>query len=771
MTSGPPSATAPLSRLAAAAGMAVLLAVSARPAAAQETADDPRIPLVDLQREGRFDAALEETERWLTERAETAHRLGFDVLAGDLLDRAHRERDAATAFVHAIEHSPDLALYARYRAARAQEELGHPEVAAGLVATVVAARRPEAELPEAVSLLRRAVLAGGDCRLLGGLEAQRYADAERRRLLLTIADCALRLGETGRAMDLYAELMDETVTDETAREAAERVAALAGDRPPDDTARRLGQVYYQHRDFDRAIHYLGPLVASFTGPLSGDRFELAYQLVRSRFWQEHFAQAAAGFAALAARAGDPELVARALYQQARCHELTGDWAEADNTFRRVYRSDPDGRLADAALIGALRLEWRSGRQEAAAALFELLAARRQWTAIAARAGLFLAASDLVSGRADRAGHWLDVAARGGRDTDLEVAYWRGRKAELEGDLVEAARRYVRVERLDFYHPLALDARDRMARGPLAPVAQELAARQGTSASERYDAWLLLASQPEPRSHAAAELARRLARDPGSERFLTLSAVPTGDWPLWRADLDDPAEELLALGLWAPGVPALREHFPYDRPDLAFTAGWLLARGGHLPQGMAIAETLARQIPDGVPEPFWPYDLRRLLYPFAFAQTIFEQSARHHVDPYLLVAIIREESRFDARALSAASARGLTQFVQPTAETVASAVGLGDIGPHDLYRPTVSISLGAAYVARLLRELGGDEQPAVAAYNAGPAAARLWRSYCYSDEPAEYFSKISYGETRGYVRKVLGSWARYREIYGAPDGER
>ena len=128
------------------------------------------------------------------------------------------------------------------------------------------------------------------------------------------------------------------------------------------------------------------------------------------------------------------------------------------------------------------------------------------------------------------------------------------------------------------------------------------------------------------------------------------------------------------------------------------------------------------------------------------------------------AVIREESRFDRNALSPAAARGLTQLTLPTALRVAAQIDVGKISPEDLYRPEVSVALGAAYLGTLLKELQGSDFLAVAAYNAGEPQARLWRSYAYSPEMEELFSKIGFRETRSYLRRVLTSRAHYAELY-------
>lgn len=110
----------------------LLLAVVATAAAA-----DPRPQLVDLVRRAEWRPALTATEEAITADPERAQALGLDHLRGELLARLGRSRDAAEAFVHAMAASPDLAPFARFRLALAQESQGHPEVAAGLVATLL----------------------------------------------------------------------------------------------------------------------------------------------------------------------------------------------------------------------------------------------------------------------------------------------------------------------------------------------------------------------------------------------------------------------------------------------------------------------------------------------------------------------------------------------------------------------------------------------------------------------------------------------------------
>jgi soluble lytic murein transglycosylase len=469
-------------------------------------------------------------------------------------------------------------------------------------------------------------------------------------------------------------------------------------------------------------------------------------------------------------------VARALYQQGRCHELLGEWPQAAATYRRAYRAQPRGDLADAALIGALRLEWRRGQEARALELYELLTSRRSWLRVAARAGLFLAASDVVQGRGDRAAAWLDDAARDGRRAEPDLSYWRGRLAELDGSADAAVRRYLAVLRRDLYHPLARDAARRLADPRLAAAARSLGERRAAAAATAtgnasldalYEAWLLLAGEPARRAGVAHELGRRLATDPSAAPFVTPTTVGVESWPLWSAPITQPQDKLLALGILQSNTAALERHFPLTDPALALTRSLLLARAGALRDSLRVAEVMARRTPDHLPPSFFAIGLRRLLYPVPYRGLVVREATAHGVDPSLLLAIMREESRFDPRALSAASARGLTQFVHPTAEQVAARIGLAPVVPEDLYRPAIAVALGAAYLEALGLAFDGAEHAAVAAYNAGEPPARLWRQWCYSEEAAEYYTKVSYNQTRNYLAKVLSSRAHYREIYGVP----
>ncbi|MFP3940306.1 MAG: transglycosylase SLT domain-containing protein [Thermoanaerobaculia bacterium] len=769
---------------------ALLLAASAAQA-------DLRIPVVELRLAGRPEAALQATERAREEQPEAAAEAGLSYLRGRLHEELGGLEGAEEAYGEAFAEASELHPYVRYRLALGQERADHPEVAAGLVASVVT---PDAEpdlLERASALFARSIEGGGDCRILRGV-LNRPLDGRQRRLLGVVqARCAAREGRRRDAAQLLCSMLQDGHDDDPGWRAAERLAALVeaepGLREPlldegCDAELRIGLAFHQHRQFDLSIPYLErAMVRMGSGRTVADDLELdaRYSLARGYFWRRQFEVAATRFAALAPRTRDLEERARVLYQQARSLELAGDWTGADAVYRRTYLTDREGEYAGPAVLSALRLEWRSGKEAPALHLLRVLSGMPNARDYTSRAYLFLAVSDVVRGRRDRAGAWLDQAERLDRDTALEADYWRGRLEELRAGEAErpllaggepaeeaatparrAVEHYLEVLLRAPYHPLAFDALTRLRRPELATTAAALARRRAESRSteDLLAAWLVLGDAAGEGRAAGRNLVAHHAAAPATAPFFRLQRVPVERWPLWEADLEDAPDKLLALGLVEDAGPAVRRHFPPDDPDLAFTGSLLLREAGRVREAILLADAFARPAIRRVPEPVLPREVRSLLYPLPWPGRVGDAARRFEIDPHLLMAVMREESHFDPRALSSASARGLTQFVWLTARRVATTVDLEPIRPHDLYDPEVSIPLGAAYLSELQEDFGEALHSAVAAYNAGPAQARLWQSYCYSRELPEYFSKTGFAQTRAYLRKVLSSRAQYAELY-------
>ncbi|HEU5310682.1 MAG TPA: lytic transglycosylase domain-containing protein, partial [Candidatus Eisenbacteria bacterium] len=154
---------------------------------------------------------------------------------------------------------------------------------------------------------------------------------------------------------------------------------------------------------------------------------------------------------------------------------------------------------------------------------------------------------------------------------------------------------------------------------------------------------------------------------------------------------------------------------------------------------------------------------RLDYPPAYAHDVFDAARRESLDPFLVWAIMRQESAYQRLARSRAGAMGLLQLLPSTA----SALHGSSVKEDALTDPALNVRLGAKYLRALLREFK-DPRAAMAAYNAGEEPVRRW----LQERPVVddlWVELIPYRETREYVKQVYTIWRRYEALYGAGAG--
>lgn len=139
-----------------------------------------------------------------------------------------------------------------------------------------------------------------------------------------------------------------------------------------------------------------------------------------------------------------------------------------------------------------------------------------------------------------------------------------------------------------------------------------------------------------------------------------------------------------------------------------------------------------------------------------------------IDPFLVLAVVRQESSFAPDARSSAGAVGLMQLLPETGATVARQVGMPGFDATQLTDPEPALRLGAHYLQQQLKAFGGGQghlglQLALAAYNAGPHNARRWADQLPSDDDDVFVEKIPFAETRSYVKLVLRNYSIYKAL--------
>jgi soluble lytic murein transglycosylase len=153
----------------------------------------------------------------------------------------------------------------------------------------------------------------------------------------------------------------------------------------------------------------------------------------------------------------------------------------------------------------------------------------------------------------------------------------------------------------------------------------------------------------------------------------------------------------------------------------------------------------------------------LVYPVAYPDIVEEVAEEIGLDPFLILALIRQESMFQKDAVSIAGAMGLMQLLPSTAKRVAKREGIELSNHRELFHPDINIRIGAIYLKKLVEQF--QSLPvALAAYNAGEHRVRRWiASYRYRSVD-EFIEDIPFAETRNYTKKVIFNYFQYRTLY-------
>lgn len=156
---------------------------------------------------------------------------------------------------------------------------------------------------------------------------------------------------------------------------------------------------------------------------------------------------------------------------------------------------------------------------------------------------------------------------------------------------------------------------------------------------------------------------------------------------------------------------------------------------------------------------------RLLYPRHFEDHLETHAAAAGLDPFLVAALIRQESVWQPNARSRVGALGLMQVMPATGRLIARSLRVSGWSPRQLLEPATNLRFGTYYLSLSLQRYGGDLPRALAAYNAGATRTGPWATGLAATDSEVFVERISLRETRDYVRIIERNLALYRALYG------
>ena len=514
----------------------------------------------------------------------------------------------------------------------------------------------------------------------------------------------------------------------------------------------LGETFQNHRHYDRAIALLGMALHK----AYSDDLQFAHG--RSYFGAEKYAEAQAAYLRGANATKDLKQKSTFLWHAARAAQLRGDDKTAESLMTQAIAVKGKYPATMPAITQRMRTRLKQRRFAEAAGDLALLRKLAPNERAIVEGSLAYAISNPSAALAT-----LNAVPRGQLDDydDAEFAYWRGRALEKR-DPAAAVRAYLEVLRAPIGSQFASFARARLQTMNLtrelqlrdAQVRTLIAAKKFDLAKQIQTDRVLLA----PNDAQLKTLASIYRELPAYRAILELQPEAMPQFPLKDTSRD---ALLMAMGLHGEASDAVDQRWPLRPARDALTRALALNLGGASHESIFAIEVMMKSVPRDFHPALLPDVVKQLLYPRYFYNYVLEDAKRYNADPALVLAIMREESRFNPRAKSQAAARGLLQFIITTARDIGRNIGLVDVSPDDLYDPRVIIRLGAKYISELTAKFDSNRYCATAAYNAGPNQVALWKRLQPAAGDDYFLSAINFDETKHYVRKVMHSYEWYR----------
>ena len=292
--------------------------------------------------------------------------------------------------------------------------------------------------------------------------------------------------------------------------------------------------------------------------------------------------------------------------------------------------------------------------------------------------------------------------------------------------------------------------------------------RGTEAVER-----LRIVHADYRNSYYGRLAQQQLARAGDQLSTADRAVSASRQPVTATPSHPPTEAriraLLGAGLYGDALSELRyaQRAWGGNPALDATIAWAYHRQGELRRAITMMRRAYPQfLASGGHE--LPTELLQVIFPLTYWDSIRKHSEARGLDPYLIAALIAQESTFDPKVRSAANAWGLMQIVPATGRRLARTLNIRGFTTNRLTDADTNIRMGTLYFSQLARQFGGTHY-ALASYNAGESRVVRWKSERPGLDEDEFIDDIPFPETQNYVKRILGTAEDYRRLYGEAGG--
>jgi soluble lytic murein transglycosylase len=233
------------------------------------------------------------------------------------------------------------------------------------------------------------------------------------------------------------------------------------------------------------------------------------------------------------------------------------------------------------------------------------------------------------------------------------------------------------------------------------------------------------------------------------------------------------QELIMLGLWSEAEAEIMFLLSFDnsheaKQQLKIMLGEVYFYAGRSHEALKLVRPEFERLRSEGRFSRIPREIWRLNFPLGYWEEVQRFALQYDLDPFYVLAVIREESMFRTEAMSWAKAHGLMQIIPSTARAIAKSLKFENFSLDKIFEPDVNIQMGAYYLAQQKQKFFGNPYMALAAYNGGPGNVYRWYQQRKPDDVDEFIESIPFDETYHYVKKVMTSYWYYQLVYGASD---
>ena len=722
----------------------------------------------------------------------------YDYLAARLAERAGDHAEAIRRFELVASRETPLAQYALLHMAAIARSSGNLFLER-LYLTELSVKYPDG-LPASSAERRAAISASesGDHPLTiseisnGPVRAAQPASANPlREELVILAKAHERSGMDENARELYARLLASSPNpeqpDDPSLEAVRGLDRLGGDLSTQERFRRAG-VYQFNRDFAAARAHCIEIV---DGDLDEEIVpECIYLIGRGYAQLGNYSDAVLWFERAWEQYPNLDLAKDVLLQTGSAYSRIGKYREAVTRYRIYIDRYPDDERVDRAYFNIADISRDLGVESEALRQTAIAAEKSKGKvgeaqAVFADARIYISLEDWKSALAATerllALKQLGGTSVPGGTTRPEAQFIHAFVLEQMRNFDSAIHAYLAIPdgRDEYYGRMANERLAAMAQNSDSgeAIAAKITSLQPKVASGSLDDRrmairdvLRMMADPEIRERLLSSLARvydaipEYRNIPSYKFELDLrEPITDADQTLWAGGGRSLAGEFAFLGLYDEAAPEL-EVSNVSGTVSEYTIAEAYRRGGYPHRAIAFAEARWRQVPRDYQVELIPDEAVKMLYPAGFPISARRYAAAAGIDPRFLMAIARQESRFRPEVRSAASARGMMQFIPSTAAETAAELSIEDFIQDDLYDPDTALRFAAQYISGLYKIFPNLDEAVAASYNGGDDNVNRWIKRSKSTMPERYVPEIAFAQTKDYTYKVMSNYYNYTIFY-------